>query len=256
MKNTLLVNEIYDHPTVQGEGPHIGTPCVFIRLGECNQHCVWCDTAQTWRFDTRFPHVSNKVYDRKAEIHPMTVEEIMAKLLRVTGAGQWTKPNPNHIVISGGEPLLQQRMLYALVDELYRWGFFIEMETAGTILPSAVDFAHHFNVSPKLSNSGNPLELRYKPEVLDGFVKMQTDFWDAAQPHVAFKFVAADARDLTEIDELVTTHKMRNVFVMPEGITPEALKAHTQAVLAHCIQRGYRLTPRLHIDLFGNTRGT
>jgi 7-cyano-7-deazaguanosine (preQ0) biosynthesis protein QueE len=235
---TLAISEIYG-PTLQGEGPSLGHACAFLRTAGCNQHCSWCDTPFTWNW---------KLFDPKVEVHKLSVEEVIERLLKVL-----PKKNPM-LVISGGEPLLQQGVLAEVMERLhdsvpYEDDLVIEVETAGTIAPE-LEFDYWvdaYNVSLKLEHSGNELDLRYRPEVIDDL--------HASEKVQAWKFVAQQPSDLVEIDELVDKHGLFPVYVMPEGRTREELEAHTASLVIPVIERGWRLTPRLHIQLWGNERG-
>ena len=167
-----MVSEVFG-PTVQGEGPYLGTPAIFLRLMGCNLACRWCDTAYTWDA-TR--------YDLAAERQRMTVAEVAA---RIEALG------PHLLVISGGEPLLQQARLQHLVDRMP--GRMVHIETAGTVAPRLRGVS--YVVSLKLYHSGNAGELRYRPEVIDTFMR------DA--PVLAWKFVLGKDADYAEVDELV-----------------------------------------------------
>lgn len=242
----LQVNEIFG-PTVQGEGKSIGRPVMFLRLGGnpttgapgCNQHCIWCDTAYTWRYTDQFPHNDNKVYDPAVENALMRPEEVIEEL---SGKGL------RSLVISGGEPMLFQGELIPVLEELHRRGWWIEIETAGTITPNPVTTAsiNQYNISPKLLSSGNPLALRYRPHVIDALRDTGIATW---------KFVACNLSDFDEIDNIVYKHKLAPVYVMPEGVTDEALEQRTKDLINAIIYRGYFLSPRLHIQLWENKRG-
>lgn len=222
----LVVNEIFG-PTIQGEGKSIGTPTMFLRLGGCNLSCVWCDTAYSWDW-TR--------YDPRTELHPMTIDQIMWRL-----ANQPLK----HLVITGGEPLLQQKHLFTLTQLLHKKGWFTEIETAGTIVPHTTELAKQFNVSPKLAHSGNPNHKRLNPIALETFVLSN---------RANFKFVVQDNGDWHEIDDLVSQFKLNPVYIMPEGTDTQVLDDRIHSIVKETIARGYILTPRLHIQLYGKKR--
>src|SRR5258706_12689212 len=116
----------------------------------------------------------------------------------------------------GGVPLLQQRRLLPLLQQVVERGVRIEVETAATVAPLAevVAAVAQFNVSPKLSNSGNPLQRRHRPAVLDAL---------QATGKAAWKFVAVGPEDLVEIDDVVARHRLAPVYVMPEGTTAEVV---------------------------------
>lgn len=231
---TLAVNEIFG-PTFQGEGPNAGYPCVFLRLAACNQACVWCDTKYTWDW---------KHYDKAQEVHPMELPQIVEQLKAVAPPYEgWDEPLL--LVISGGEPMLQQKGLAELLPLLPGWG--VEIETAGTI-PPLPELANQvlFNVSLKLAHSGNPLARRRRPAAINALRDTNRAIW---------KFVAQQPSDLDEVDELVNTYGLAPVYIMPEGTTHAVLAKHARALAPAVIERGWTLTPRLQIELWGKKRG-
>jgi len=220
--------------SLQGEGPSAGKPCAFVRLSRCNLACEWCDTAYTWRFS------GPGAYDRKAEQIVLSEAET-AERIRALGR--------DRLVVTGGEPLLQApalaRML-ALLPDLR-----VEIETNGTVAPPpALDaLVDQYNVSPKLAHSGNPAELALIPERLAAF---------AADPRAFFKFVVADPGDLEEVAALQQRYGIpsERLFIMPEGTDSATLRSREAWLGKACIERGWRLSDRLHIHLYGDTRGT
>jgi len=227
--------------SVQGEGPSAGMPCTFLRLSRCNLACVWCDTAYTWHFagDER-PHRDGVEFDRTANQLTLDEEEVAA---RITALGQ------KRLVITGGEPLLQAPALARLLGHLP--DVTVEIETNGTTKASpALDIRiDQFNVSPKLAHSGNPAELALIPERLDAY---------ATDPRAWFKFVIAAPADLGEVLALRDRYRFKpdHVFLMPEGTDSETLRAREQWLAPLCVEHGFRMSDRLHIHLFGDTRGT
>lgn len=167
----------------------------------------------------------------------MTVDEVAARL---------STCNERMLVITGGEPMLQQKALRQLTRLLHAEGWFTEVETAGTVVPETVELARHFNVSPKLSNSGNALGRRYVPAALDVL---------NCAPSRAFKFVITRESDLEEVDELVSRHGLSPIYIMPEGITPDDIKNTSVQIAPAVIGRGYKLTTRLHVAIYGTRRG-
>jgi 7-carboxy-7-deazaguanine synthase len=120
-------------PTFQGEGPSLGRYCYFLRLAGCNQSCSWCDTPYTWAFSDALAarHRDGIKYDPREEVRKASVEDILDDLKHHMAVTE----RPSMLVISGGEPMLQQRRLLPLVLELAQRGWRIEIETAGTIYP-------------------------------------------------------------------------------------------------------------------------
>lgn len=231
--------------SLQGEGPSIGRPSTFVRLSRCNLACQWCDTAYTWRFegDNR-PHRDETAFERKAN-QLMRDEEDVAQAIAALP--------PDRLVVTGGEPLLQGAALARMVTALnhIRPGMHIEIETNGTVAPHpALDpLIHQFNVSPKLAHSGNPADLALIPERLAAW---------AADPRAFFKFVLAQPGDLTEVLALQQTYAIpgERLFLMPEGRTGDVLRERSVWLAEICAQNGLRFTDRLHIHLWGDTRGT
>ena len=200
-----------------------------MRLGRCNLDCTWCDTPYTWDWDR---------HDPGAELATMAVTDVLARL-DAMGVGL--------LVISGGEPLLQQRHLPPLLEGAKGRGWTVELETAGTLAPTAaVDLVDRFNVSPKLANSGMAVDRRYRPDVLRAF---------HASGRAVFKFVVVEPSDLDEVDRIVADCGLDPVWVMPEGVDGPVLLARMRDLAPHVLARGWNLTPRLHVLLWGDRRG-
>lgn len=227
----LVVSEVFG-PTLQGEGPHAGQPVGFIRLGGCNLHCTWCDTAYTWDASR---------YDLRAELTRTDVDTILEKV----GA-----MGVDRVVISGGEPLLHQEQpgWAELLGGLDRAGIAIDVETNGTIVPatSPVDL---FVVSPKLAHSGDPESLRINPAALDTFAALAT-YTD----RVVFKVVCQSADDVREAAALVDrlSVPIEYLWVMPEGTSAASLARPDIAEAAIAV--GANFTTRLHTLLWGTER--
>ena len=239
---TVAPGEAEIFASLQGEGPSAGKPCAFVRLSRCNLACQWCDTAYTWHFegDNR-PHRTGETYDRKANQVTLSEEDTAA---RIAALGQ------PRLVVTGGEPLLQApalaRMLALLPPELA-----IEIETNGTVPPSpALDaLVHQYNVSPKLAHSGNPAELALIPERLA--------HW-ANEPRAILKFVIAEPADVEEVLLVAERHAIpaERIWLMAEGTDARTLAAREQWLAQLCLDHGLTLSKRLHIELYGDTRGT
>jgi 7-carboxy-7-deazaguanine synthase len=227
--------------SLQGEGASAGKPCAFIRLSRCNLACVWCDTAYTWRFigDNR-PHRDGIAFDRTANQVTLSEEDAAARIAALA------QPR---LVITGGEPLLQGPALARMVALLP--GMQIEIETNGSVAPApALDaLIHQYNVSPKLAHSGNSAELALPPERLVAW---------AADPRAWFKFVISAPEDLDEVLALQRAHAIpaRRILLMPEGRTSEILRQRERWLADICSSHGFSLSDRLHIHLYGDTRGT
>ena len=247
----LLVSEIFG-PTLQGEGQTLGKPCVFIRLGGCNLHCSWCDTPYTWLFTSRqlpFHDKVDKPFDPQTQLRRMTYAQVYAQVSDLWGS------IPDRIVISGGEPMLQQDAIAAMLDEWFKIGIpvhtiEIEIETAGTRPPSDLLRTWgniQYNVSPKLEHSGNPLGLRDVPDAIHALK-------DAG---ATFKFVCRDRSDLTDVHMWQNKYEVANqdIWIMPEGTTVEDTMRHLKAIVDEVIAMEWNMTPRFHTLIWGDERG-
>jgi 7-carboxy-7-deazaguanine synthase len=218
--------------SLQGEGASIGTPTVFLRLALCNLTCTWCDTPYTWDWQR---------YDHRQEIIPLPLEDVERRVL------EYGCP---HLVITGGEPMMQQKALAPLALSLKRHGFYCEVETNGTLAPGPemLEAISQWNVSPKLDNSGNRPERREVPEALQAFRDLDNAY---------FKFVISEPQDVDEVCALVEGYGIprQRVILMPEGTTQQAIETRSRWVADACAQRGLRFSTRLHILLWGDKRG-
>ncbi len=220
--------------SIQGEGPSAGEACAFVRLSRCNLACVWCDTAYTWRF------TGAGAFDRKANQVTLSEADVAARVLAL---GQ------ERLVITGGEPLLQGAALARLAPLL--GGMRIEVETNGTVAPHP-QFALHvaqWNVSPKLKHSGNRVDLARIPARLTEW---------SNEPKAWFKFVVATPEDAAEALALADEYAVprARVFLMPEGTDSATLHARADWLGELCARESVRMSDRLHIHLYGDTRGT
>lgn len=227
--------------SLQGEGASAGRPCAFLRLSRCNLACEWCDTAYTWRFtgDNR-PHRDGIDFARAANQLALEEADVAA---RIAALGQ------PRLVITGGEPLLQGAALARMIGHLPET--IIEIETNGTVAPHAAldPLVDQYNVSPKLAHSGNPAEIALIPERLDAW---------AADPRAMFKFVIATPADLDQVLALRAAHAIpaARIWLMPEGRSSATLATRARWLAELCLAHGMNFTDRLHIHLYGDTRGT
>ena len=226
----MKVSEIFC--SIQGEGHNAGKKAVFLRTALCNLACEWCDTKYTWDW---------KNYDYATEVREMSVEQVKANLL---------KYQLQHLVLTGGEPLLQQHQLLPLLESLKKLGFFIEVETNGTIIPNdkIVEAVDQWNVSPKLENSANSLVSRERPEAYCFFQQL---------PNSTFKYVVRTPEDLNEVKTLVERYNIprSKVILMPEARTKEDLAERTMWLESISNNLGYSFSTRLQIELWGDKRG-
>lgn len=214
---------------MQGEGRLAGTPSVFLRTSGCNLRCSWCDSAYTsWN-----PEGEELDLDR-------VLEEV-----RSYGAG--------HVVVTGGEPMLQPE-IQDICEELAE-DHHVTIETNATVYRDVE--ADLMSLSPKLSNStpeGDWREIhedqRLDFDVMESFIEGY-DY--------QLKFVVAEESDVEEVEEILgglSTYDRDKVMLMPEGVDADVLRRRGEWVAEICKERGYRYSPRLQIHLYGNKRGT
>ncbi|MDB6133644.1 MAG: radical protein [Verrucomicrobiales bacterium] len=233
----MLISEIFY--SVQGEGILTGVPSVFVRTSGCNLRCRWCDT----------PYAS-----WKPEGERQSPETILSTIQ------SW--PAARHVVLTGGEPMVAKGAPQ-LIGLIRNAGYHLTIETAGTIpLPAGgCDLA---SISPKLANS-TPLEgetspswihrheqIRFQPDTIRG--------WMEGARETQLKFVISSPADFEEARELMTAIRCPiapdRVLLMPEGRTMEELRERSAWLVEVCKTHGHRFCHRLHIELFGNKRGT
>lgn len=244
MEGRLAVSEIFG-PTLQGEGPSVGTPTIFLRLAGCDLACSFCDSAFTWNWKgTKFLHL--KKFDKKKEVKVMSVSGITSTLLSI---GADTK----HLVISGGEPFLQQESLVPIVMQLKKLGWYIEIETNGKYIPSEriTPYLDQINCSPKLPSSGFD-NLHLQSIKFDSLQAIAA--WGKA---ACFKFVVCKGSDIWEIQGIQkkTGILSSQIWLMPEGVTSESVIAHRKEVAELALKYNYKFTDRLHLHIWGSKRG-
>ncbi len=225
----MQINEIFK--SIQGEGPNFGKPAIFLRTAQCNLKCTWCDTKYTWDW---------KNYDYTKEVKEMTLEEIKERILDL---------EIKHLVITGGEPLLQQDDLADLLSFL-KPDFYVEIETNCTILPNKMltDLVDQWNVSPKTENSGNPLELYENDECYYFFANQENCF---------FKYVVENESDIPEIKKFVTKYNIpeNHVQLMTQASTKEEISAREKSISELAKANNFLFSPRLHVAMWGAQRG-
>ena len=225
----MKISEIFE--SIQGEGVNARKESIFIRTALCNLKCSWCDTKYTWDW---------KNFDYDTEVHELSIDEILQKLENFTA---------NNIVITGGEPLMQQEELISLILSFPK-KFFIEIETNGTILPldELVSLIDQWNVSPKTSNSNNLLE---QCEIVNCYNFFKNN------PKTFFKFVVDTKSDILEIIQLVKKYNIdkSKIILMPQATTKDDLVSKESLIQDLCEKNGFRYTTRLHVLKWGNARG-
>lgn len=208
--------------SIQGEGPSAGTPAHFLRLQGCTVGCTWCDTRYAWAPEGGEAATLEALWERA----------------RALGAAPL-------LVVTGGEPLEHPDLAGLLRAALERWPR-VEVETSGIAPPPLSHERLAWNVSPKL------------PSVTPRW----EDTWRAvaawiAEPRATFKIVVGDDPDAADALRLIAEHAIprERVMLMPEGLTEPALRARAQALADLCRREGLRMSPRLHVWLWGARRG-
>lgn len=223
----MRVSEIFQ--SIQGEGRFAGTESVFVRTTGCNLRCWYCDTPySSWN-----PEGTQRAWKD-------VVDEV----------ARFACP---HVVVTGGEPILQPDVV-PLTRQLCDEGFIVTIETAGSCFrPVAADL---LSLSPKMSNSRPQHRYwserherqRYNPEAIREWTRRY---------EYQLKFVIDEPGDLWEVREFVQAFDLPadRIWLMPQAQTEDVLREKTLWLEPECQRQGFRFSPRLHIELFGNVRG-
>jgi 7-carboxy-7-deazaguanine synthase len=231
----MLISEIFY--SIQGEGELSGVPSVFVRTSGCNLRCTWCDT----------PYAS---------WNPEGSQQTVTQIVRAIEA----HPQAKHVVLTGGEPMIAKE-LKVLAAEIKKTVRHITIETAATVPPEGIacDLA---SLSPKLLNSApDAIEhaawrkkhesTRWQPDVVRAWIDAYS---------YQFKFVVARPEDVDELEHMLAAlHREippHKVLLMPEAISLEKMRDRAAWLGELCKARGYRYAHRLHLELYGNKRGT
>lgn len=254
----------FDIPgTVQGEGKLAGLPSLFVRLASCNLRCMWqLPNGMVSKCDTAYAsfHVGKVV--------EWDIDDIIAVIAHnLKGIG--------HVVISGGEPLLQAAALAVLCKRLKeKTGVHITIESNATLFDERVaENVDLISLSPKLSNSSpsdKKMEMLgltasgpfvYHAERRRNIVVVQkwVDAMRRQGTDFQLKFVVSDESEAKEIQHDFLSHlaniKPSDVLVMPLGANMDELSLTSSHVLPLAIANGWRYSPRIHIELFGCKQG-
>jgi 7-carboxy-7-deazaguanine synthase len=231
----MLISEIFY--SIQGEGELTGVPSVFVRSSGCNLRCAWCDT----------PYAS---WNPEGDMR--TVPQILSEVQKHQAA--------RHVVLTGGEPMVAKD-IRVLAKEIKALGHHITIETAATVAPEGIacDLA---SLSPKLLNSAPDAQehgpwrkkheaTRWQPDVVRA--------WIDQYPY-QFKFVVSRPEDVEELEHMLAAlHRevpRHKILLMPEATTLDKMRGRAGWLGELCKARGYRYAHRLHIELYGNKRGT
>ncbi|MEN9809850.1 MAG: hypothetical protein RLZZ488_1417 [Pseudomonadota bacterium] len=242
-QNTYLVNEVY--PCLQGEGTNLGKPSVLVRLQICNLRCSWCDTPYTHTYQSDPVEAEGGV--KTQGFKRLSHHELSEKIR--------THNKISHIIISGGEPTLQN--LAPLIEEFLPTHS-LEVESNGTQIPhkNHRDFSvsHYHGVQWNISPKGRNASQNINPEALShwsGLAQMNQ--------RIFFKFVIRQEHqqdDLCELKELVNEFSIpdKNIILMPEGTSRESQLESTWLERI-CLENGWMMSTRLHVLLHGPRRG-
>ena len=217
---TYRVSEIF--LSLQGEGPSAGTPAHFLRLQGCDVGCHWCDTKYSWDAGGGRPVAAGDLWSE--------------------ARGLGTSPL---LVVTGGEPLQHPGLPALLAQALERWPR-VEVETSGGAPPPRSHARLFYNVSPKLPSA--------TPRWADSWRAVSD--W-VAQPNATFKIVVGDPPDPEDALRLIAQHRIPpgRVMLMPEGLTDERVRSHAAGLAELCKREGFRMSPRLHVWMWGARRG-
>ena len=280
--------------SVQGEGRYMGVPSVFMRTFGCNFRCKKFGRPRDEEIEGANPEVAAvmtrisefKSYnelplvstgcDTYAAIYPefkdlspyRSPEEIVTDIMAMLPYRQW---RDEHLVITGGEPLLAWQQIYPVLlsrPEMLRLKE-ITFETNGTQLLYP-EFRHFllnwtlnptfgrrgpnaltFSVSAKLTCSGESREDAIRPDVVMQYQEVG---------HTYLKFVIAQEQDAEEALEVLEIYRREgftgDVYLMPVGGVESVYSLNNRRVADLAMQHGLRYSDRLQVPLFKNEWGT
>jgi organic radical activating enzyme len=250
--------------TLQGEGLRMGVPSIFIRTGGCNLTCKGFGCSMTSPLDNETVisgcdsiHAVNAKHFKHTWTYYDSSSELVDAILEhyiVSPEGNSEKPD---LVFTGGEPLLHHTdpVMIGAIEYFVSRGHKIYFETNGT---QFIDFEKYsiyknvsFSMSVKMSSSGEEKNKRWKPEVINQYLRNTTGSY--------FKFVlskkslADEASEVYEFLQQVPTFGI--VYCMPLGETSEEVQENAQAVYEFSARNGFRYSDRLHIRIYEDLRG-
>ena len=221
---------------------------------------IGCDASASWA--NRYKHLVN--WD--------DVSKIAKDVTAYTPQNKWTCDNGQdvHFIITGGEPMLWQRETQQLLrqpefndlknltietncTQPFKENFdkFLHGLVAGDYTKHPVHIT--WSTSPKLSISGEKWERAIRPDVAKQYASIPNT-------HLYYKFVVQDEQDLDEVNRARDAYHKADVdadiYLMPMGATQEGQAKTAGQVAEMAMKHGFKYSPRLHVDLFGNKWGT
>lgn len=218
--NTYRISEWF--LSLQGEGPSAGTPAHFLRLQGCSVGCSWCDTKYSWDAAAGRAAASLDLWDEGLALGSSSL-----------------------LVVTGGEPLEHPGIVELLEQGLARWPR-VEVETSGIAAPPLSHERLSYNVSPKLPSATPRWSETWR----------HVAAW-VHEPRATFKVVVGDPPDADDVLRLMDLHAVprERVMLMPEGLSDDTVRAHARDVAELCKREGLRMSPRLHVWMWGAKRG-
>ncbi|WP_253958351.1 7-carboxy-7-deazaguanine synthase QueE [Rhizobium sp. WYJ-E13] len=234
----IRISEIFG-PTIQGEGPLMGLPTVFVRTGGCDYRCKWCDTLHA--VDSAF----------RDEWTPMSVDEVWSNVELLS------QGCPLMVSLSGGNPAIQP--FAPLIARGKHDGYQFALETQGSIAQDWFAELDHLILSPKPPSSG----MEFKPGELTNCITAARN-----GPRIAMKIVIFNEDDYAFARSVARDFKELPIFLQPGNHTPpteEEALIDLEGILNRMrwlVDRvtsdrwfDARVLPQLHVLLWGNMRG-
>jgi organic radical activating enzyme len=271
--------------SIQGEGKWVGTPSVFLRTFGCNLTCAGFGQPRDNRIpEEEMPHMIMDISNIKSveelpvvdigcdssaswsakykHLSPFATTNELA--FKISEYAPWSQYN--HLVITGGEPLLGWQKAYiellehSEMNELTHLTF--ETNGSKVVIDSFSDFLNDIKpeldvtwmCSPKLSLTAEDQSITIDPDSLLSMNKVDNS-------NINLKFVIRDEEDISEVRNALAKYadagvNIEDVYLMPEGATLEGQELTERNVADLCMKFGYKFSPRLHISLYGNSWGT
>lgn len=217
----MKVSEIFY--SIQGEGLNSGMPQIFVRLFGCNLRCSWCDTPYAMMPKGYLDEEARKMW-RSTAYEELTPQEVLKRIEK------WPC---KAVCITGGEPLVQDEELYKLLKFLFRYNYYVQLFTNGTIwTPEIFDLCDFISIDMKPPSSGMKSNLEFLPWLDEKFevkvvVQTQEDLEFALfkiypkcpttlilQPCVIDP--TKELETLQSLTEVILNYNLKNVRVLPQ----------------------------------------